>query len=461
MTDAPIFLLLVEDEPAHAELIRRAFEDRGDSVRLKIVLTVEEARQVLAESSTPPALIISDWRLPDGEGLDLLRLADGEKLLLPLVLMTSYGNERVAVDAMRAGALDYVVKSELTLADMPHIVDRALRQWNTLQDHERIQSALHESGSLLHTVVNNIPIFLVAINQAGTVTMAEGKGLARLHLKPEDLLGQSAQAKLALLSPAPELLRQALQGESSSRLIQLGKTTLESWFSPMLDQNGSVVGAVCLATDISQRLRAEMQLQDAHQALMEAYDATIEGWAHALELRERETAGHSRRVVDLTLDLACRMGLDCDTETVANLRRGALLHDIGKMAIPDHILLKPDVLTEDEWRIMRQHPLYSYRLLSGISYLQSALDIPRYHHERWNGSGYPEGLKNKAIPLAARIFSVVDVFDALTSNRPYRPAWTEQAARDYLFQQAGLLFDSSVVEAFLGVPLLHGSAAAD
>jgi PAS domain S-box-containing protein len=195
--------------------------------------------------------------------------------------------------------------------------------------------------------------------------------------------------------------------------------------------------------------RSSQLLEQSNAELARAYDATLEGWSHALELRERETAGHSRRVVDLTLAIADRMGVD--RGQFVHLRRGALLHDIGKMGIPDSILLKPGPLSADEWVTMRQHPQYAYELLSGISYLEPAMEIPFAHHERWDGSGYPRGLKGDDIPLAARIFAVVDVWDALTSDRPYRPAWPGQAVRDYIKEHAGRMFDPRVVDIFLSL----------
>jgi len=188
-------------------------------------------------------------------------------------------------------------------------------------------------------------------------------------------------------------------------------------------------------------------MEAAHQELALAYEATIEGWSQALELRERETAGHSQRVVSMTLQLAELMGIP--SSEMVHVRRGALLHDIGKMGIPDNILLKPGPLTSEEWVIMRQHPLYAYQLLSGIPYLHQALVIPYSHHEKWDGSGYPQGLAAEAIPLAARIFAVVDVWDALTSDRPYRPAWPANEVRRYLLEQRGKHFDPQVVDAFL------------
>ncbi len=180
-----------------------------------------------------------------------------------------------------------------------------------------------------------------------------------------------------------------------------------------------------------------------------AYDATIEGWARALELRDRETEGHAQRVVRLTLALARRLGIP--EERLIHVRRGALLHDIGKLGVPDRILHKPGPLTEEERLIMQRHPVLAYEMLKDIEYLQPALIIPLFHHERWDGSGYPRGLKGEQIPLEARIFAVVDVYDALRSDRPYRPAWTKEQALAFIKEQSGKLFDPQVVAAFLSL----------
>ena len=188
-------------------------------------------------------------------------------------------------------------------------------------------------------------------------------------------------------------------------------------------------------------------LESTNVELVQAYDTTIEGWAYALDMRDKETEGHSRRVTEITLNIADKMGIK--GEDLAHVRRGALLHDIGKMGIPDSILLKPDKLTEEEWELMHKHPEYAFEMLSPITYLRPALDIPYCHHEKWDGTGYPRGIKGEAIPLAARIFAVADVFDALTSDRPYRPAWTREQALEYIREQSGRHFDPQVVEVFL------------
>lgn len=183
--------------------------------------------------------------------------------------------------------------------------------------------------------------------------------------------------------------------------------------------------------------------------LVQAYDATITGWATMLDQRDQDTEGHTRRVTELTLDVTRRFGFS--EEELVHVRRGALLHDIGKMSVPDRILKKRGKLTPDEWKIMRLHPKVAYDVLNPIEYLRPALDIPYCHHERWDGKGYPRGLAGEAIPLAARIFTVVDVWDAMTSDRPYRPAMDRQEVIDYIFFERGKMFDPQVVDVFWSV----------
>ncbi len=190
-----------------------------------------------------------------------------------------------------------------------------------------------------------------------------------------------------------------------------------------------------------------IELERSNQELVRAYDATLEGWAKAHDLRDHETVGHSKRVAEMTLKLA--NALSVPGPKLVHIYRGALLHDIGKLAVPDAILRKPGKLEEHEWEVMRQHPKFAYELLKDIGYLAPSLDIPRYHHEYWDGNGYPEGLSRESIPLPARIFAVVDVWDALTSDRPYRKAWERQRVLDYLRERRGTQFDPQVVDRFL------------
>lgn len=187
-------------------------------------------------------------------------------------------------------------------------------------------------------------------------------------------------------------------------------------------------------------------LNQSRQDIVEAYDRSLEGWTKALELRDKETEGHTQRVADLTVTLAKRLGIS--GEELTNIRRGAILHDLGKMAIPDSILHKPAPLNEQEWEMMKQHPQFAYEMLKDIRFIQPALDIPRFHHEHWDGSGYPHGMSENQIPLPARIFAVVDSWDALTNDRPYRKKISEKDALNILVLNAGKIYDPSIVEIF-------------
>lgn len=190
---------------------------------------------------------------------------------------------------------------------------------------------------------------------------------------------------------------------------------------------------------------------DASQPLLHdlipIYETTIHGWLRVLEMKDAETEGHSERVTAMTLRLARHMGVG--EENLLAVRWGALLHDIGKIGVPDHILQKPGALTPDEWTVMKMHPVYAYEMLLPIPFLRSTLAIPYCHHEKWDGTGYPRGLREEEIPMIARIFSVIDVWDALCSDRPYRPAWSQERAMEFICSQAGQQFDPEVVRAFV------------
>jgi putative nucleotidyltransferase with HDIG domain len=247
-----------------------------------------------------------------------------------------------------------------------------------------------------------------------------------------------------------------------------GPTTLSGLFVPMLSKD-MVIGVISVQSYQANRFskqdaevltlvgnttamaiensRLVQGLQETYRDLLASYDATIIGWTLALDLRDQETEGHSLRVADLTVQLARRWGIGED-ETV-HIRRGALLHDIGKLGVPDEILNKPGPLTDAEWVTMRRHPQAAFDMLSQIHYLRPALDIPYCHHEKWNGSGYPRQMQGEQIPLSARIFAIVDVWDALTSDRPYRARWSQARALEYIQSQSGEHFDPAVVAAFM------------
>ena len=208
----------------------------------------------------------------------------------------------------------------------------------------------------------------------------------------------------------------------------------------------TLVGQAAIAIDNTMLFK---DLQHLNADLILAYDKTIDGWSRALDLRDKETEDHTCRVTELTLQLAQRMGIP-DAELI-HIRRGATLHDIGKVAMPDDILFKPAPLTEEEWKTMRRHPVIAAEILKPISHLTPALPIPRNHHEKWDGSGYPDGLAGEDIPLAARLFAFADVYDALTSDRPYRRAWSKLRALDFIRENSGTHFDPTIIPVFINM----------
>ncbi len=229
---------------------------------------------------------------------------------------------------------------------------------------------------------------------------------------------------------------------------------------PLFDSNKKMTGRIYISHDITALKDLEHELRELNldlenrvrartQELAEAYDTTLEGWAKALELRDKETEGHSRRVTETTVAVARAMGIPPDE--LEHIRRGAILHDIGKMGVPDQILRKEGALTAEERSIILKHPETAYELLRQIPFLEKALEIPYCHHEKWDGSGYPRGLKGREIPLPARIFAVVDVWDALTSDRPYRHAWSRTDVVQYIINETGKHFDPRVANVFLGL----------
>ena len=291
------------------------------------------------------------------------------------------------------------------------------------------------------------------------------EGLRLAHLEDHPHIKQTVttkapvylrDAQAAPLSPAEKVVVEArqllsilffpllLQENAIGAFIVGTTTTMREFTQKEIDLCGILASQVSLAVANAQLYR---KAQQALVDLTGAYDATLEGWSQVLDMRDHATDEHTHRVAELAVALARKLGLS-DLE-LSHIRRGALLHDIGKMGIPDAILLKPGKFTPREWEVMKTHPELAYRVLSHIGYLAPALEIPYCHHEKWDGTGYPRQLKGTEIPLSARIFAVVDVFDALTSDRPYRKAWAKKDALAYIKEQSGKHFCPEAVRAFL------------
>lgn len=328
MSKQPVNILLVEDEAAHATLITRAFEDDSSAWSLQHASTLKEATSILAKHQ--PDLMLLDNLLPDGEGSELLP-GDIEKRALPIVMMTAYGDEKMAVNALKSGALDYIVKSDAVFADMPHVVERAMREWQHIMLHRETQAAL---------------------------------------------------------------------------------------------------------------LRSEKSLKNS-------LTGTIKAITKAIEARDPYTAGHQQRVSNIACGIAQEMGLD--KELIEGIRMGAVIHDIGKIQTPAELLSKPSKLTAIEYQLIQEHASVGYEILKDIEFPWPVAEIAHQHHERINGSGYPQGLKGENICLEARIVAVADVVEAISSHRPYRPALGIDVAMEEITAHRGEWYDPVAVDACLSL----------
>ena len=454
--EAPLNILLIEDEDPHAELIQRAFEGQSANIQIHRAKTLSEARTQLGLGGCEFSLIIADWRLPDGESLDLFKNRTNP-LDTPVIFMTSFGNERLAVEALKSGASDYVVKSTESMLDMPHLSERALQQWAARAEHSHTQKALLESESQFRLLAENSTDMIIRLAMDGHMLYVSPACKTIIGYKPEEIIGTNC---LDLIHEEErDFIGELFEGKADDDVFTITYRVrhkhghfvwLETAARVIHDgSTDSVMEIQTASRDITERKNAERALISAHERLQEAYQKTIEGWARALDLRDRETEGHTQRVTELTVKVAEALGLS--QEEITHIRRGALLHDMGKIAIPDNILQKPGTLTEDEWEKMRLHPMYAYEMLSPIAYLQPALEIPLCHHEYWDGSGYPRGLKGEEIPLSARLFTIVDVWDALSSDRRYRKKMARNEVLKYMREKSGNLFDPKLLDVFLSV----------
>ncbi|NJL05789.1 MAG: HD-GYP domain-containing protein [Chloroflexaceae bacterium] len=364
----------------------------------------------------------------------------------PLWLSVVVGNLAMLVGVM------FIVRGIERFLDVPHPLPKS---WNVLL-----------TGLVLMIFVYFTYVENIIVVRAFTIQIAVGLVVAYgawllWRAAPADLFPAAAFTAIALsiesignVMHAFTVLLILPNYELFTSDVRQQIALMRPFFTGLLWTAG--VAALIMQRTMRDARRTHALEQQAQLAatLAVAYDDTITGWAQALDLRDKETAGHCQRVTEMTVVLARALGIP-EAEAVA-IRRGALLHDIGKLGVPDAVLLKPSALTEQEWQVMRQHPVYAYEWLSRIAFLQPALDIPHYHHERWDGKGYPRGLRGTDIPLAARIFAVVDMWDAMTNDRPYRRALPLEEARRCLREAAGTQLDPQIVPVFLALePTLH------
>ena len=442
-------------------------------------------------------LALLDIKLPDMEGVELVAPLKEMHPDLEVIMVTAYASLETAVRALNEGASAYITKP-LNMDEVLATVRRALEKQHLVMEKRRAEeqiqrhlqriTALREIDIAITASLDLRVTFNILLDQltaqlgvdaanvllfnphTQTLEYTAGRGFRSRALQHTRLHLGEGHAGLAALERRIVSIPNIAEAEDGLRhspllpseefiayygvpLIAKGqiKGVLEIFHRAPLDSDPewldfleALAGQAAIAVDNATLFD---DLQRSNLELTLAYDTTLEGWARALELRDIETEGHTRRVTDMTLRLARTMGMG-DGELI-HVRRGALLHDIGKMGIPDSVLNKPGPLTDEEWDIMHRHPTYAYELLLPIRFLRPALDIPYCHHEKWDGTGYPRGLKGEQIPLVARVFAVVDVWDALSSDRPYSSAWPEEKVVEYIREQAGKHFDPRVVEMFM------------
>ena len=411
----------------------------GDPTRYEVELLTKDGRRVPVEIGTTLVSRFGEPMGVQGVGRDMTeRKRAEEEIKRHLNRLTALR----AIDVAIASSLD------LSLA------------LNVLLDQVTTQLQVHAAAVLLlnpHTqVLEAAATRGFRSNEIQRTRLRLGEGLAGRAALERRMVSSENLAEAGRSFTRAELLaKERFIAYYAAPLVAKGQIegVLEVFhrgpFEPTtdwLDFFTALAGQAAIAVD---NVHLFSNLQTANLELKAAYDNTLEGWVRALDLRDKETEGHTQRVTDLTVRLAKSLGVP--EADLVHVYRGALLHDIGKMAIPDAVLLKPGPLTPDERQIIERHPVYAYEFLSAIPYLRQALDIPYCHHEKWDGTGYPRGLKGEQIPLVARIFAVVDVWDALRSDRPYRKGWTDEKALQYIREQAGSHFDRRIVESFFKV----------
>jgi PAS domain S-box-containing protein len=392
----------------------------------------------------PPDVVLLDVMMPVMDGFEVcrrLRATPGVETV-PILMLTALGDRDSRLRGLDAGADHFLTKP----FDWPELKLRL----RTVTRLNRFRQLAEERAKVERLILSS-PDGIAVVDPDGRLLLA--------NPAVERLFGHAGApgtpAESVFSEGAAEHFRRWFTGflaepDRSPRVeIELmpAARVVELHAAPCTWDGRSAIQLQI--RDVTPLKSAERALRGMHASLLESYEATLAGWVHALDLRDNETEGHTRRVTEMAARLAERLGFTGDA--LVNVRRGALLHDIGKIGIPDAILRKPGPLDAGEFAIMRRHPILARDMLKGITFLEPALDIPYFHHERWDGTGYPEGRAGTDIPLSARLFAVVDVFDALSSHRPYRAAWSADRVLSYLRSESGSHFDPEVVPVFLGM----------
>jgi PAS domain S-box-containing protein len=422
---------------------------------------------------------VRQW-MPPGIGGAVIPIRAGQNVIGMFDVNVSLPRELTLGEIHLLTTLSEIAGNAIQRTTLHQQTERRLQQLTALSSIDRIISStfdLHLSLGLLsgHVAVQlgvDATDILLFNPNSNTLEFSVGRGFRTKPFEHAKLrLGEGFAGQAALTREIIHVPNLAVEHNNLRLEKHLADEQFVSYYGVPLISKGQIMGVLevfqrtllepdkewldflgTMAEQAAIAIDSVMQfdnVQRSNSELSQAYDETIEGWSHALDLRDHETEGHTQRVTEMTVALAREAGLD--EAELLQVRWGSLLHDIGKMGIPDRILLKPGPLTDEEWVIMKKHPTFAWEMISPIRYLHTALDIPYCHHEKWDGTGYPRGLRGAQIPIPARIFAVVDVYDALTSDRPYRKAWSKENTLDHIREQSGKHFDPEVVDTFLKV----------
>jgi PAS domain S-box-containing protein len=420
---------------------------------------------------------VRQW-IPPGMGGAAIPIHAGQNVIGTFDVNVSLPRELTPGEIHLLTTLSEIAGNAIQRTTLHHQTERRLQQLAALSNIDRAISSTFDLrlslGMLLEHVTAQLGTdatdVLLYNPSLHTLEFSAGRGFRTKPFEQARLrLGEGYAGRAALKREIVHIPNLAVQHDNPGLEKHVAAEQFVSYYGVPLIAKGQVMGVLeifqraplepdkewldfldSLAGQAAIAIDSVMQfdsLQRSNSELSQAYDETIEGWSHALDLRDNETEGHTQRVTEMTVTLARETGVG--EAELMQVRWGSLLHDIGKMGVPDGILLKPGPLTDEEWVIMKKHPTFAYEMISPIRHLRAALDIPYCHHEKWDGTGYPRGLKGDQIPLTARIFAVVDVWDALCSDRPYRKAWPEEKVRDHIQAGAGTHFDPQIVKAFL------------
>lgn len=400
--------------------------------------------------STPQDVLLSTTGIMGQQALMLVLMGVATLvwLLLTALTATSIRRQHAAEQGLVAANVDLETRVAERTAELL-ATNREMQQ--EIERRLKAEEALQASEARSRSLLNALPDLMFVLDRDGNYLEVRGAPDAAYYHAAMNVVGMNISKRGPIADDLPHVQTAIATALYSGITQEITYHTddpnagLNTWTARLAPINSREV--LMLARNITSYSQAIEMIERVNEEVLDAYDATLLGWSRMLEVRENETAGHSQRVAELTVRLARAVG--CSEPEITQVRRGALLHDIGKMALPDAILRKAGALSEDERMQVQRHPELAYIMLSDIEFLRPALDIPYCHHERWNGSGYPRGLCGEDIPLAARIFSVVDVWDALLADRPYKARWTPGAASAYLREHSGTLFDPHIVTVFI------------